>query len=466
MRRSIGRIVSVVTLVAAALMAAVATGGGALPAGAQAAGPQGEFTPVTPARILDTRSNIGQPSSSPVGHGGTIDLQVTGRGGVPSSGVSAVVMNVTAVSPTTTGYLTVYPAGTARPTISNVNFPAGSVVPNMVTVALGAGGGLQIYNAVGSTHVLADVVGYYADATGPAGSRFTSIPSYRRMDTRNNWGWVQHGPMTPGQRLSVQVTGQGNVPATGVTGVVMNVTVTAPTASGYLRITPEGGTSTTSSLNFVPGQVVPNLVTVPVPPSGVVDFYNPAGYTHVIADVVGYYGPAVGEAGRFIPIVPTRAYDSRYSQLGALPPATYDIIPLGWWGGVPADIVDAAVLNVTVTQPTESGFLTVADDDVCEFPLSSNLNFTAGQTVANQVVTGLSSPNSFGCYDPAWWPAADFLDAVGWTHYIVDIFGYFTNANGGVGAVADSESSRSGAAQSNADRGPVVRLPADSATKG
>ena len=86
-------------------------------------------------------------------------------------------MNVTAVSPTSTGYLTVYPAGTTRPTISNVNFPAGAVVPNMVTVALGAGGGVQIYNAVGSTHVLADVVGYYADATGPAGSRFTSIPS-------------------------------------------------------------------------------------------------------------------------------------------------------------------------------------------------------------------------------------------------------------------------------------------------
>ena len=126
------------------------------------------------------------------------------------------------------------------------------------------------------------------------------------MDTRNNWGFVQHGPMTPGQRLSVQVTGQGNVPASGVTGVVMNVTVTAPTASGYLRVTPEGGTSTTSSLNFVPGQVVPNLVTVPVPPSGVVDFYNPAGDTHVIADVVGYYGPAVSEAGRFIPIASAR----------------------------------------------------------------------------------------------------------------------------------------------------------------
>ena len=264
------------------------------------------------------------------------------------------------------------------------------------------------------------------------------------MDTRNNWGFVQHGPMTPGQRLSVQVTGQGGVPASGVTGVVMNVTVTAPTASGYLRVTPQGGTSTTSSLNFVPGQVVPNLVTVPVPPSGVVDFYNPAGYTHVIADVVGYDGPAVGEAGRFVPIAGP-GYDSRYDPAGPLPPATYAIIPLGWWGGVSADIVDAAVLNVTVTQPTESGFLTVVDDDVCEFPLSSNLNFTAGQTVANQVVTGLSSPNSFGCYDPAWWPAADFINPVGWTHIVVDIFGYFTNANGGLGPVADTGSSRSGA---------------------
>ena len=101
------------------------------------------------------------------------------------------------------------------------------------------------------------------------------------------------------------------MPPSGVTAVVLNVTVTAPTAAGYLRVTPAGGTSTTSSLNFTPGQVVPNLVTVPVPPSGVVDFYNPAGNTHVIADVVGYYGPGVGEAGRFVGVVPERYFDSR-----------------------------------------------------------------------------------------------------------------------------------------------------------
>ena len=125
-------------------------------------------------------------------------MQVTGEGGVPSSGVSAVVLNVTAVTPTAAGYLTVYPSGTPARTISNLNFSVGQVVPNMTTVALGTDGRLSVYNPNGSTHVLFDVVGFYADGTGPAGHRFTSVGPYRRFDTRNDWGWVGTEPTPSG----------------------------------------------------------------------------------------------------------------------------------------------------------------------------------------------------------------------------------------------------------------------------
>jgi hypothetical protein len=475
MRRTIGRIVAVATLLAVALVAAVTTGVGSTAAEAQAAGPRGEFTAVEPERILDTRSGLGQPQLGPIVGGGTIDLQVAGRGGVPVSGASAVVMNVTAVSPTADGYLTVYPTGT-RPTISNLNFTAGAVVPNMVTVALGADGGLQIFNPVGSTHVLADVVGFYADATGPSGSRYTAIPSYRRFDTRNALGEVLLGPMWPLESVNVQVNGRGGVPATGVTAIVMNVTVTAPTAAGYLRVRPFDSDAQTSSVNFVPGQTVPNLITIPVPPNGVIEFFNAAGYTHVIADIVGYYGPAVSEAGRFIPVTPVRSLDSRRLAPGGapIPPDYVAAAYLGWHDGVPADVVESAVLNVTVTQPTAAGFLTVFDDDLCEIPLASSLNFRAGQTVANQVVTGLSSPYTPGsCALAGAWPAAAFYNPVGSTHFIVDTFGYFTDAEGFVSATTPgwersltrSADASGPAPMSEPAREPMVVAPAGSRTR-
>src|SRR5262249_2029699 len=84
----------------------------------------GEFVPVAPARILDTRAGVGA-SQAPLGAGGQLDLQVTGAGQVPSSGVAAVVMNLTATNTTEAGFLTAWPAGGARQTTSNVNFVAG-----------------------------------------------------------------------------------------------------------------------------------------------------------------------------------------------------------------------------------------------------------------------------------------------------------------------------------------------------
>jgi uncharacterized protein YkwD len=114
------------------------------------------FHPVTPARILDTRN-----SGVPVGQGATLALQVAGQGGVPATGASAVVVNVTVTGPTAPSFLTVYPYGEALPLAANLNFVANQTVPNLVTAKLGTGGKLSIYNAFGSTHVVADVAGWF-----------------------------------------------------------------------------------------------------------------------------------------------------------------------------------------------------------------------------------------------------------------------------------------------------------------
>lgn len=118
------------------------------------------YTPAGPVRILDTRSGIGGPIA-PVGPGKMISLQVTGSNGVPASGVTAVVLNVTAVNPTADSYVSVYPDGGPRPTVSNLNFTAGQTFPNLVIVPVGSNGQVDFYNNTGSVDLLADLAGYY-----------------------------------------------------------------------------------------------------------------------------------------------------------------------------------------------------------------------------------------------------------------------------------------------------------------
>ena len=117
------------------------------------------FSAVTPARVLDSRFGTGG-YSSPWPADGTRDVAVTGLAGVPAN-ATAVVLNLTVTNPTSGGYLTVYPAGVTRLTASNLNFGPGQTIPNLVVAFTGPGAMISIYNATGSTDVIADVVGYY-----------------------------------------------------------------------------------------------------------------------------------------------------------------------------------------------------------------------------------------------------------------------------------------------------------------
>ena len=125
------------------------------------------FVPIAPTRILDTRAapnNVGG-FVGPLGPAKTHTFQVTGVAGVPSN-ATAVVMNVTVDKPTGPSYLTVFPAGSAVPTASNLNFVANTTIPNLVTVKIGANGQVSVYNNVGNVQVIADIAGYYVPGNG------------------------------------------------------------------------------------------------------------------------------------------------------------------------------------------------------------------------------------------------------------------------------------------------------------
>jgi len=258
-------------------------------------GTDGWYNPVLPARVLDTRDGTGGVPSAPLGAGQSLNLTVLGRQGVPATGVSAVVLNVTVTNPTASGYLTVFPTGGTPPVVSNLNFVAGQAVPNRVIVKVGTGGQLSFYNYAGTADVVADVGGWFTDGTDPAatGSGFTGMTPVRVLDTRAGTGGY-FAPMGGSSTITATIAGVSGVPLMTATtppvAVVLNVTVTNATAGSYLTLWPDGAARPLSSdLNFVAGQTVPNLVVVKLGANGNVDIFNFAGSSDVVVDVVGWY---------------------------------------------------------------------------------------------------------------------------------------------------------------------------------
>ena len=184
---------------------------------------------------MDSRINLGVTGRSR--RWARSSLQVTGQGGVPASGVSAVVVNVTAVSPKSAGFVTVWPSGATRQQTSNLNFQAGQSIPNLVVVPVGADGKIQLFNgSAGTVQLLADVTGYIIAGTPTAPGAVASLAPARIMDTRINLGVT--GAVPGAGHGSLQVTGQGGIPANGVSAVVVNVTAVSPKAAGFVTVWP------------------------------------------------------------------------------------------------------------------------------------------------------------------------------------------------------------------------------------
>ncbi len=153
------------------------------------------FSSAVPDRLMDTREGLGGPLFGP---GETRDLEVLGHHGVPATGVAAVALNVTATEPSSSPFITVWPAGIPRPKASNLNVVAGRTVPNAVVVGVGADGKISLFNSAGTTHLVVDVTGWYptpsvGDVTAPA---ISSISVGSITSTSASIGWATDEPAT------------------------------------------------------------------------------------------------------------------------------------------------------------------------------------------------------------------------------------------------------------------------------
>ncbi|TDF92895.1 hypothetical protein E1809_17210 [Arthrobacter terricola] len=363
------------------------------------------FKSMTPTRLLDTRN------SAAVGPNGTVSFQVGGASGIPAN-ASAVTFNLTVANPTSNGFVTAYPSGTAAPATSNINYAPGQIVPNLVTVPVGSDGKVTLFNSSrGSAQLIADVSGYYVPAATSSPGEFQPMTPSRFLDTRNS------AAVAPGGTVSFQVGGVSGIPAN-VSAVTFNFTVANPTSFGFATAYASGtARPNASNLNFATNQIVPNSVTVPVGADGKVTLFNgsPSGTAQFIADVSGYYlgGGAATVSGAFQPINPTRFLDTRNGAAPVGPNGTVSF-QVGGVSGVPAT-VGGVIFNLTVANPSSFGFVTAYPAGAAAVPNASNLNYATGQIVPNLVTipTGTNGQVSL------------FNASGGTAQLIADVSGYF-----------------------------------------
>ena len=394
----------------------------------------GTYVPVAPFRITDTRPNSGQPNAGKtLAAAATLNVQVTGLGTVPA-GASAAVLNVTAVDPTVAGFLTVFPAGIAMPTVSNLNFTPGVIVANLVTVPLSTAGMVSIFNHAGNTNVVVDVDGYYTSTPSTNGTGL-----YDSMSPVRALGNLQLGaPVAANTSVPVTVNGAiTGVPAS-ATAVVVNVTAAHGTSASYLTVYPAGAATvpTAASVIFIAGQAIANRVTVGVGTNGQIEVYNHTGTVNVDVDVDGYYSGVGGTGSAFVPITPVRITDTRgTTPVNGTPIAanTSESFNLATTlSTVPATATSVAA-NVTAVAGNARGYLTVYPTSAAAHPVASDVNWVAKEIVPNFTIADTAGTGSVEVYNAA--GAA--------VNLLIDVFGYFaTTSNGPImeSAVVSSSS--------------------------
>lgn len=371
--------------------------------------PQGasQFTPVAPARLLDTREFPDKPHRDTI-----IDLQVTGLRGVPSD-ATAVVLNVTGTEATDDGFLTIYPSGEGRPLASNTNLVKDGTKASLTTSKIGEGGRISIYVQSGA-HVVVDVFGYYAPPTSKAG-RFVPLSPGRLIDTRD----PGQSKLGDGGSVLVPVLGQQGVPVAGVSAVMVNLTVTDADGPGFVQVfASDIPQPSTSNLNVeAAGGTVSNLAVVPVGADGKIIVFTQRG-AHVIVDVAGWFsddGTRGGYRGMFVPMSPTRVLDTRRTLGGHLgpvePQGTVDVMIAGE-AGVPMAGAAGVIANLTAVNPNAAGYVTLFPNGT-ERALAASLNVERkDQIVPNLVASPIGVTGKVTIFHQA---GGDLvLDVAGW----------------------------------------------------
>ena len=383
-------------------------------------------TTTRPSRLTPGRSYVSKITGFDVGAAGVAFPQqpLVSEAGVPNVGVGAVVLTVTVIGASSGGFLSIRPYDLdtfGKPQInSNINYAAGQVIPNTVTITVPAHGLIEVYASAGAPFVLFDVAGWFADASGTFVDKgaYHALAPTRIMNTRTGLGGSTK--LAPNTTVNLKVTG-ANVDPTHAAAAVLNVTAAETTASSYFTVWPKGETRpNASNVNFPLGGAAANLVVVGVGTDGSISIYLESGTANVIVDLLGWFdggGPGAPAGAVYRAITPTRLVDTRIAQQPKLAASETRPFILRGLGGIPGTAaVTAVIANIAAVAPTGGGYL-AAFPTGGAVPDTSTVNFEMGQDRANLsfITLGSSGQSSvFASGAP--------------TDVLVDVAGYFITA--------------------------------------
>lgn len=395
--------------------------------------PSGKFHPVSPSRIVDTRRGVGISTAVKPGDGRLGDpnpvnrlaakvnheFRVLGVGGVPTTGVSAVLANVTVISGASAGSLRLFPKPprtsvfqdqssfpAANGQSPGVYFRAGDTRASMQLLKVGVGGRIRLDNvSFAAVQVIVDVVGW-VDASQPSqgGSRLVPVAPARVFNTRNGVNTTAT-PMSNGEQRTLPAADGVSVPATAtaVLGVLTSVNASSP---GFDVVWPAGlPQPSASSINTVVGTARSNMASAPTDANGDWSVLHAGGTGHVVFDVAGYATAAAGTGGLTQPLPSTRLLSPT-----STPANTTRSLKVAGVGGVPASGAKGAFLLITSNSTTSSAHITAYAG--ATRPDSSNVNWVINAPVASLAFVPIGADGTVNLF------------AAGGTTMTVDLMGW------------------------------------------
>lgn len=323
------------------------------------------YVPLAGANLLDTTRGVGAPLA-PMAPRETLTMHVAGSDGVPATGVSAVKLTLIAVHvgcPSSYGWLTVYPTGTPRPSTANMDFLGCDNASGSAIVALGANGGVDIYNGSWKPEdVVVNIQGYYRSGSPVAGS-FVPLPGRNLLNMAKD-----DSAAAPGSTTNVQIAGRAGVPAD---AAAVAVTVFGDGGFGWLTVYPTGTArphaATVDLETFFPSA----LALIPLGRNGEISIYN--GSKRAVQLVVNVTGYVVGGTpqtpGSFVPIPAANLLNA--NDVFARGGTTVEVTGRA---GVPATGVSAVTVMLAAVHPRYSGWATAYADGTPR-PRAASLEF-------------------------------------------------------------------------------------------
>jgi RHS repeat-associated protein len=444
----------------------------------------GEYTSLTPFRALDTRdANLCSAgvNCGKIPAGGSFSVQVTNKGGVPATGVGAVMFNLTVVaSGVGNGNVSALPAQPGgAPGTSNINYNAGMVVSNGVVSKVDANGRVWVFNSgPGTVDAIVDVNGWFATASGGSGGTFTAVSPVRAFDTRgaalggscsgaagNVCGAIPAGGSRTFSVVGAPYGVSTGVPLSNVASVTVNVTATGSSQAGSLTVWDGAGAAPTATANwFGANATVGELNVVKVSAAGTVTILNRgSAAVNVLVDVFGWTSAdGVGGSDYVSLPAPTRTLDTSCSTNcpaslpacagspcgGVVVAGSPRVVTVAGKAGVPVGVTAVAV-NVTAVGQSAAGQLSVYPGDLGSVPNVSNVNYAPGVPSGGGVIVKVptSGPNA---------GQIKIASNAGAPNVLVDVTGYYVSALSTVGFGYDADGNRVAKVPGGAVAGPAT----------